>query len=371
MTLNRVCTNVTNCTLNNTYSSVPPTLTSNMRCNMSVSNCTLNITYQIDPPSLTSDRNCTNVRQCRINITYQTASPTLTTDRHCTDVTQCGGSEPYQRGAPTNTTDRICTSSVWAGCAPGVTYATMFATATTNAVCTAVTNCTAAQVALIQPTPTTNRFCFTQCSTAQYIANAESRNASCQPISVGCPHGCHENQAAVPGFTNRVCSCTSTQAGLSTGQIVGIVVGCIVFFVLSAVAFVSMGRWLSTEDRQRVEEAEMQLLSARQESAASEATVRRFLAAWEIPAEHITFLQLLAEGSYGEVWKGLWGSQTVAIKTLKRGTDNEHDDEDFRKECEALQAIKHPNLLVFFGAGTTAEGKPFMVSFRASSPQLS
>ena len=108
----------------------------------------------------------------------------------------------------------------------------------------------------------------------------------------------------------------------------------------------------------------MQLLSARQDSDEAHATVRRILAAWEIPAEHVTFLQELAEGTYGAVWKGLWGSQPVAIKVLKRGAaDDERGDADaeFRKECEALQAIKHPNLIVFLGAGTTADGKPFMV----------
>jgi hypothetical protein len=362
LTSDRECNHsITDCTLNGTWSLVPPTLTSNVRCNMTVSNCTVSVTYQTKAPTLTSDRNCTKVTQCHTNLTYQTALPTLTTDRNCTNFTQCNGSTPFQLRAPTYTTDRNCSQNWWAGCISGTTYATTNATATSNAVCTSVTNCTDIQISLVQPTPTTDRFCFTKCTLSQYIANAESRSASCQPISVGCPHGCHETQNAVPGISNRVCSCTST---LGTGQIAGIVVGCVVFFVLSGIAFVSIGRWLSTRDRQRVEEAEMQLLSAREESAASEATVRRIMSAWKIPAEHVTFLHKLAEGTYGAVWKGLWGSQTVAVKVLKRAVDDdEHGNEDFRKECEALQAIKHPNLIVFFGAGITDDDRPFMVSF--------
>jgi hypothetical protein len=39
--------------------------------------------------------------------------------------------------------------------------------------------------------------------------------------------------------------------------------------------------------------------------------------------------------------------------------------EDFRKECETLQAIKHPNLIVFLGAGTTSDGKAYMVNAAA------
>jgi serine/threonine protein kinase len=158
------------------------------------------------------------------------------------------------------------------------------------------------------------------------------------------------------------CVSSSDGAALTTAQIAGIIVGVVIFFALSSVALFAVGRRLGAKDRKLVDEAEMQLLSARQESAESKATVRRILAAWEIPAEHITFLQQLAEGSYGAVWKGLWGSQPVAIKVLKGTVDDELGAEDFRKECETLQSIKHPNLLVFFGAGTTADGKAFMVT---------
>ena len=35
---------------------------------------------------------------------------------------------------------------------------------------------------------------------------------------------------------------------------------------------------------------------------------------------------------------------------------------EFRKECEALQMIRHPNLLIFFGAGTTDDGRFFLVT---------
>jgi LIM domain kinase 1 len=35
---------------------------------------------------------------------------------------------------------------------------------------------------------------------------------------------------------------------------------------------------------------------------------------------------------------------------------------EFRKECEALQMIRHPNLLIFFGAGKTDDGRFFLVT---------
>lgn len=346
-TSNRVCANVTNCsTRNNTWSLIPPPLTSNVRCNMTVSNCTLNVTYQTKAPTLTSDRKCTNVRECQSNLTYESALPTLTTDRTCTTVMQCNGSTPFQLRAPTYTTNRICTPDVWGGCtAMNGTYAAKNATPTSNAVCPNVTDCKPpTEYQLQQATNTSNTICVSTC-----------------------PEGCH----SVTDSTGYACSCISPATGLTTAQVAGVVVGCIVFFVLSGIAFISIGRWLSTRDRQRVEEAEMQLLSAREESAASEATVRRIMSAWKIPAEHVTFLHKLAEGTYGAVWKGLWGSQTVAVKVLKRAVDDdEHGNEDFRKECEALQAIKHPNLIVFFGAGITDDDKPFIVSFQTSHAVL-
>lgn len=35
---------------------------------------------------------------------------------------------------------------------------------------------------------------------------------------------------------------------------------------------------------------------------------------------------------------------------------------EFRKECEALQMIRHPNLLIFYGAGTSDDGRFFLVT---------
>ena len=68
------------------------------------------------------------------------------------------------------------------------------------------------------------------------------------------------------------------------------------------------------------------------------------------------------------MWSGLWGEQTVAIKMLKQiiapCESSKHDQvaaDAFRIECDALQSIRHPNLIVFLGAGTTSAGQPFIV----------
>ena len=81
--------------------------------------------------------------------------------------------------------------------------------------------------------------------------------------------------------------------------------------------------------------------------------------------------------SYGEVWSATYSNLSVAVKVLKRGGGARTDDPayasafaeidadtaaEFRKECETLQMIRHPNLLIFFGAGTTDDGRFFLVT---------
>ena len=59
----------------------------------------------------------------------------------------------------------------------------------------------------------------------------------------------------------------------------------------------------------------------------------------------------------------------VAIKTVFAGAVDEDGDlvdpaadEDFRKECDAMQRVDSPHLIKFFGFGTTADGHGFIVS---------
>eukprot|EP00035_Acanthoeca_spectabilis_P000874 m.76045 g.76045 ORF g.76045 m.76045 type:complete len:165 (-) comp10481_c0_seq1:619-1113(-) len=77
-------------------------------------------------------------------------------------------------------------------------------------------------------------------------------------------------------------------------------------------------------------------------------------------------------GAYGTVWKGQWGSQLVAIEVLKRVVDEDDPDgmAEFNKECETLQTIKNPCLLMFLGAGTNDDGQAYMVTEFMNSGSL-
>jgi len=87
----------------------------------------------------------------------------------------------------------------------------------------------------------------------------------------------------------------------------------------------------------------------------------------------------LFKGAFGEVWTAKWSNMFVAVKLLKReysGAPQEcdpeyasafaaldaHAAEEFAKETAMLLSIKHPSLLIFYGAGTADDGRLFMVT---------
>jgi hypothetical protein len=100
---------------------------------------------------------------------------------------------------------------------------------------------------------------------------------------------------------------------------------------------------------------------------------------WRISEGDITMVRLLGEGAFGAVWEAtlLPDGLRVAVKVLFAGTmDQDGDmidvnaDDEFRKECAALQRIDNPHLLKFFGFGTTANGNGFIVTELVSGGSL-
>ena len=92
---------------------------------------------------------------------------------------------------------------------------------------------------------------------------------------------------------------------------------------------------------------------------------------WRINECDVVMVHLLGRGAFGEVWEGILRTEGrhVAIKTLFSGAVDEDGDlvdpaadEDFRKECVALQRIESTHLIKFFGYGTTKNGNGFIVT---------
>jgi hypothetical protein len=100
---------------------------------------------------------------------------------------------------------------------------------------------------------------------------------------------------------------------------------------------------------------------------------------WRICENDIIKEKQMGAGAFGVVWSGSLRSngRRVAIKFLFAGVVDEDGDlvdpnaeEDFRKECAALQRVDSPHLLTFFGFGTTAEGNGFIVTELMSGGSL-
>jgi len=75
---------------------------------------------------------------------------------------------------------------------------------------------------------------------------------------------------------------------------------------------------------------------------------------FEIPVEEIEFSsEDIGKGTFGEVKRGIWRKENVAVKFLK---EDMHVQEDilktFIEECNMLKNLRHPNILLFMGAGT-------------------
>ena len=74
---------------------------------------------------------------------------------------------------------------------------------------------------------------------------------------------------------------------------------------------------------------------------------------FEITEDEIHFGDRIGVGTFGEVKKGYWRKQTVAVKYLKgEMLNSEESISCFIDECNILKNLRHPNILLFMGACT-------------------
>ncbi|KAJ9673432.1 hypothetical protein PVL29_023163 [Vitis rotundifolia] len=73
---------------------------------------------------------------------------------------------------------------------------------------------------------------------------------------------------------------------------------------------------------------------------------------WEIDATLLKFENKIASGSYGDLYKGSFCSQDVAIKVLKTEHLNEDMWREFAQEVYIMRKVRHKNIVQFIGACT-------------------
>eukprot|EP00041_Stephanoeca_diplocostata_P036170 m.1306591 g.1306591 ORF g.1306591 m.1306591 type:complete len:1140 (-) comp24816_c0_seq1:94-3513(-) len=145
---------------------------------------------------------------------------------------------------------------------------------------------------------------------------------------------------------------------LNSGDIASIVLAIAVLGATAAVGF-----WYGRQQWRRGKSTQVDLEIAELLLADVSEENQRMAKAWEINQSDIILHRQLASGAYGTVWAGKWGHISVAVKQLKLPVNDKDplSSADFDREVKFMKAIKHPNLLIFYGAGYSANGTPFLV----------
>ncbi|KAF7126845.1 hypothetical protein RHSIM_Rhsim11G0194500 [Rhododendron simsii] len=73
---------------------------------------------------------------------------------------------------------------------------------------------------------------------------------------------------------------------------------------------------------------------------------------WEIDPQLIKFETKVASGSYGDLYKGTYCSQEVAIKVLKPERIDSNLQKEFAQEVFIMRKVRHKNVVQFIGACT-------------------
>jgi predicted outer membrane repeat protein len=91
--------------------------------------------------------------------------------------------------------------------------------------------------------------------------------------------------------------------------------------------------------------------------------IQQLQSVWKINPDHLVFKKHLSKGATGEVWLSEWRENVVAVKKLLSHLADwdPKSIEEFEEEAAFLQTIRHPNVVLFFGAGRLEDGTPFIV----------
>lgn len=197
---------------------------------------------------------------------------------------------------------------------------------------------------------------YKACSSNEFQSNSGSFTSDTQCTQLT---KCLEIAVAATETTDRICA--SNKLSLLTGAALGVAVETCVIIIISLILW-------RVYKRKKYTERDLQLQALLLEDERAE---RRSLytenyemkRAWEIPEEDLLLVHELASGGYGSVWRATWGHIAVAVKILRHRVD-ELDPlagENFSKEVTFMQKIKHPHLVLFYGAGVTKENMPYLV----------
>lgn len=73
---------------------------------------------------------------------------------------------------------------------------------------------------------------------------------------------------------------------------------------------------------------------------------------WELDPLEIKFQEKIASGAFGDLYKGSYCGQDVAIKILRNVQDDSAQYEEFAQEVSIMRKVRHKNVVQFIGACT-------------------
>ena len=118
-----------------------------------------------------------------------------------------------------------------------------------------------------------------------------------------------------------------------------------------------------TQKIQQIKEKEKQLGAVADHSALS----RGFENTFEVSLDELEFDEDNAEigkGTFGDVLRGVWRGEDVAVKFLKGSMIDSADSvKQFIDECNILKNLHHPNILLFMGACTVGPQYFFLTEY--------
>eukprot|EP01147_Barroeca_monosierra_P001787 gene1787-4897_t len=203
-------------------------------------------------------------------------------------------------------------------------------------------NCsTCPGVSFTKSVGTTSRAHCTECQ-----SGACSGNGRCSINSIDFSASCHCNF----GYTGPECSVNFLAITLGT-TLAAIVITSSIYYVIRVLR-------KSAKEAQSQSELHEKLL------AESQIELSLMERAWEIDFRDLTLLECIGQGTFGEVYRGIWNESMVAVKKLRSAIALLNPDflDEFQAEVRLQRTLRHRNVVLFFGAGVFPDETPFLVT---------